>query len=56
MSVITMTGDDGLPPAEPAVGAPETFRRAVASHNATTVRREVRVESLRPPQRLAPYS
>jgi hypothetical protein len=56
MSVITMTGDDGLPPAEPAVGAPETFRRAVASLNATTVRREVRVESLRPPQRLAPYS
>jgi hypothetical protein len=56
MSVTTMTGDDGLPPAEPAVAAPEAFRRAIASLDATTVRREVRVESLRPPQRLAPYS
>jgi Protein of unknown function (DUF3000) len=35
---------------------PEIFRAAVASLTATSVRREVRVEPLRPPQRLAPWS
>lgn len=43
------TGRAGPPP-------PEIFRRAVASLTGTAVRREVRVEPLRPPQRLAPYS
>jgi hypothetical protein len=40
---------------EPAV-QPEVFRAAVTSLTSTTVRPEVRVESLRPPQRLAPWS
>lgn len=35
---------------------PEIFRAAVASLTGTTVRPEVRVEPLRPPQRLAPWS
>jgi hypothetical protein len=35
---------------------PELFRAAVASLTKTAVRREVRVEPLRPPQRLAPWS
>ena len=35
---------------------PEVFRAAVESLTATKVRREVYVEPLRPPQRLAPYS
>ena len=35
---------------------PEIFRDAVASLTGTAVRREVRVEPLRPPQRLAPWS
>lgn len=35
---------------------PEVFRAAVASLTATKVRREVHVEPLRPPQRLAPWS
>lgn len=35
---------------------PDLFRRAVTSLTSTTVRHEVRVEPLRPPQRLAPYS
>jgi hypothetical protein len=43
------------PNAEEAV-RPEIFRAAVASLTGTTVRREVRVEPLRPPQRLAPWS
>jgi hypothetical protein len=36
--------------------APDLFREAVDSLTSTTVRAEVRVEPLRPPQRLAPYS
>ncbi|MCW2594903.1 MAG: hypothetical protein QOF92_3825 [Pseudonocardiales bacterium] len=40
---------------EPAV-QPEVFRAAVTSLTAVTVRAEVRVEPLRPPQRLAPWS
>ena len=39
-----------------ASGRPQLFRAAVTSLTATTVRREVRVEPLRPPQRLAPWS
>lgn len=35
---------------------PDLFRQAVASLTGTSVRREVRVEPLRPPQRLAPWS
>ena len=35
---------------------PEIFRTAVASLTGTAVRHEVRVEPLRPPQRLAPWS
>jgi hypothetical protein len=50
---------------EPAAGTdraaaeqarPEIFRAAVTSLTGTAVRREVRVEPLRPPQRLAPWS
>jgi hypothetical protein len=48
------------PPAEDQPGvtraAPHIFRAAVQSLVDTGVRREVRVEPLRPPQRLAPYS
>ena len=36
--------------------APATFRRAVASMRRLTVRPEVRLEPIRPPQRLAPWS
>jgi hypothetical protein len=43
-------------PAETPAPAPDLFRQAVASLTDTTVRREVRVEPLRPPQRLAPWS
>jgi hypothetical protein len=35
---------------------PELFRQAVAALTATAVRSEVRVQPLRPPQRLAPYT
>jgi hypothetical protein len=35
--------------------APEIFREAVANITSTKVRREVRVQPMRPPQRLAPY-
>jgi hypothetical protein len=40
----------------PQSAPPEIFRRAVENLTTTEVRREVRVESLRPPQKLAPYS
>ena len=43
------------PPAEPDE-QPDVFRHAVQNLSGTTVRREVRLEPLRPPQRLAPYS
>lgn len=43
-------------PDQPDGPRPEIFRAAVASLTATPVRAEVRVEPLRPPQRLAPYS
>jgi hypothetical protein len=59
MTVTPVTEGDGAPP--PGVAAtpaspPPIFQRAVSSLTATRVRREVRVEPLRPPQRLAPYS
>ena len=44
------------PAAPDAESKPEIFRAAVASLTGTRVRREVYVEPLRPPQRLAPYS
>ena len=56
MSVPTMTDGEGSATTGSAGSPPEIFRRAVASLTATPVRREVRVEPLRPPQRLAPYS
>jgi hypothetical protein len=43
-------------PAEAEQPKPEVFGRAIASLTGTRVRPEVRVEPLRPPQRLAPYS
>ena len=59
MTVTPVTEGDGTPPSgdagAPAV-PPEIFRLAVESITATRVRREVRVEPLRPPQRLAPFS
>jgi hypothetical protein len=42
-------------PAEAEQPKPEVFGRAIASLTGTRVRPEVRVEPLRPPQRLAPY-
>lgn len=39
-----------------ATGGPETFRVAVESLETTLARVEVRVEAIRAPQRLAPYS
>jgi hypothetical protein len=42
--------------AEAQAPAPHLFRQAVASLTSTSVRPEVRVEPLRPPQRLAPFS
>jgi hypothetical protein len=43
-------------PADAPTSAPDLFRQAVSSLTSTSVRAEVRVEPLRPPQRLAPYS
>jgi Protein of unknown function (DUF3000) len=40
----------------PELSEPDVFRAAVSSLTSTAVRPEVRVEPLRPPQRLAPYS
>jgi hypothetical protein len=51
--------DEQAPPAAtstPQPDSPDLFRAAVASLTATRVRGEVRVEPLRPPQRLAPWS
>lgn len=47
--------DAPQPPSEEAP-RPEIFRAAVTSLTSTRVRPEVRVEPLRPPQRLAPWS
>lgn len=54
MSVDTVPGRDESPMPDPSV--PEIFRASVEAITATRVRPEVRVEPLRPPQRLAPYS
>jgi hypothetical protein len=43
--------DDAVPS-----NAPETFRNAIESLLASTVRREATIERIRPPQRLAPWS
>jgi Protein of unknown function (DUF3000) len=57
MTVTTVSEDDGTPGADAAAAAPPAiFQDAVASLTATRVRPEVRVEPLRPPQRLAPFS
>jgi hypothetical protein len=48
--------DEDPKPAESEQPKPELFREAVASLTGTKVRAEVRVEPLRPPQRLAPWS
>jgi hypothetical protein len=54
---------DGQPAAESSVdadavpsSAPEPFRPAISSLLTTTVRPQARVERIRPPQRLAPWS
>ena len=49
-------GDSAGAPDAPEGERPETFRAAVASLTSSPVRPEVRVEPLRPPQRLAPWS
>jgi hypothetical protein len=59
MTVTPVSEGDGTPPADavaPADSAPPVFQTAVDSLTGTRVRHEVRVEPLRPPQRLAPYS
>jgi hypothetical protein len=58
MGDVSDSGDSEAPSAKPAEEAPkpEVFRAAVASLTGTAVRPEVRVEPLRPPQRLAPWS
>ncbi len=56
----TPAGDQPDPAAEepraPTPAAPQIFRAAVQGLTDAAVRAEVRVEPLRPPQRLAPYS
>jgi hypothetical protein len=59
MTATTVSEGDGAAPgndSEPQPAPPEIFRLAVESLTDTRVRSEVRVEPLRPPQRLAPYS
>jgi hypothetical protein len=58
MTVTTVSEEDGAAPTESAAPPtpPEIFRAAVESLTNTGVRAEVRVEPLRPPQRLAPFS
>jgi hypothetical protein len=59
MTAPTVSEGDGAPPADtgaPSAPPPRIFELAVESLTGTTVRSEVRVETLRPPQRLAPYS
>jgi hypothetical protein len=55
---VSIVDDDSnsAPPVEPAAVTPDLFRRAVASLTSTSVRSEVHVEPLRPPQRLAPWT
>jgi hypothetical protein len=47
---------DPTPEADTPATAPAVFRAAVASLATPTIRREVRIEPLRAPQRLAPWS
>lgn len=57
MTVTTVAGENAStanPGPRPA--PPQLFRQAVQSLTGAAVRPEVRVESLRPPQKLAPYS
>jgi hypothetical protein len=54
--VTTVPDDDAGSAADERPAPPEIFRAALESLTATSVRSEVRVEPLRPPQRLAPYS
>ena len=49
---VPVVPDESDPSTEPA---PEVFRAAVTSLTGTPVRREVRVEPLRAPQKRAPY-
>lgn len=56
MSDVSESGDAGATRVSDEAARPEVFRAAVASLTGTSVRREVRVEPLRPPQRLAPWS
>ena len=52
---IDMTDEPPLRERKPG-SAPAEFRTAVDSLQRTTLRAEVRIESIRPPQRLAPWS
>src|SRR6059036_1336320 len=57
MTITVADGEGSAPADSPTPGPPpEIFRLAVESLTSTPVRREVRVEPLRPPQRLALYS
>jgi hypothetical protein len=57
MTATRVSDDDaGSSRADSRPEGPEIFRRAVESLTGATVRPEVLVEPLRPPQRLAPYS
>jgi Protein of unknown function (DUF3000) len=58
MTVTSVSEEDGAAPAETVAPPtpPEIFRAAVESLTNTGVRAEVRVEPLRAPQRLAPFS
>jgi hypothetical protein len=55
-SGVSDVSDDVEPVVAEDPPRPEIFRAAVTSLTGTRVRREVRVEPLRPPQRLAPWS
>jgi hypothetical protein len=56
VTTVSEHDDDAPVAAEDPPAAPEIFRAALDSLTSTAVRAEVRVEPLRPPQRLAPYS
>ncbi|HKT04093.1 MAG TPA: DUF3000 domain-containing protein, partial [Rugosimonospora sp.] len=56
MTVTTVAGGDSASTAAPRPAPPPVFREAVESLRATAVRSEIRVEPLRPPQKLAPFS
>ncbi len=51
-----VTDEPPPPPERDPASAPPDFRAAVRSMRRTRVRSEVRVEPIRPPQRLAPWS